>query len=165
MKISLKFAPRGPINNIPALVQMMAWRRPGNKPISGPMMVSLVTHICITQWNQYGDTCQIWLCFTQSNQYICKIQNFRSREQIFGNPNPWSQEKMISSFGYSSRSSGIWLKKAFPIIKLTTLKEQYENKCDLSPKINPKCYVNDCLYINQQNIKMFPLKNIDIYPS
>ena len=30
IKISLKFVPKGPINNIPALVQMMAWRRPGH---------------------------------------------------------------------------------------------------------------------------------------
>ena len=27
----------------------MAWRRPGDKPLSGPMMVSLLTHICITR--------------------------------------------------------------------------------------------------------------------
>ena len=37
--ISLKFVPKGPINNIPALVQIMAWRRPGEKPLSEPMMV------------------------------------------------------------------------------------------------------------------------------
>ena len=44
--------PKGPINNIPALVQIMAWRRPGDKPISEPVMVSLLTHICVTrpQW-------------------------------------------------------------------------------------------------------------------
>ena len=36
--VSLKFVPRGPINNIPALVQIMAWRRPGDKPLSEPMM-------------------------------------------------------------------------------------------------------------------------------
>ena len=29
MKISLKFVPEGPINNIPALVQIVAWHRPG----------------------------------------------------------------------------------------------------------------------------------------
>ena len=29
---------RGPINNIPALVQIMAWCRPGDKPLSEPMM-------------------------------------------------------------------------------------------------------------------------------
>ena len=30
----------------------MAWRRPGDKPLSEPMMVSLSTHICVTrpQW-------------------------------------------------------------------------------------------------------------------
>ena len=52
IKISLKFVPKGPINNIPALVQIMAWRRPGDKPLSEPMMVSLLTHICVTrpQW-------------------------------------------------------------------------------------------------------------------
>ena len=52
IKISLKFVPSGPINNIPALVQIMAWRRPGDKPLSEPMMVSLLTHICVTrpQW-------------------------------------------------------------------------------------------------------------------
>ena len=52
LKISLKFVPKGSINNIPALVQIMVWRRPGNKPLSEPMMVSLLTHICVTrpQW-------------------------------------------------------------------------------------------------------------------
>ena len=50
--ISLKFVPEGPIDNIPALVQIMAWRRPGDKPLSEPMMLSLLTHICVTrpQW-------------------------------------------------------------------------------------------------------------------
>ena len=49
IKISLKFVPKGPINNIPALVQIMAWRQSGDKPLSEPMMVSLLTHICVTQ--------------------------------------------------------------------------------------------------------------------
>ena len=49
---SLKFVPKDSINNIPALVQIMAWRRPGDKPLSEPMMVNLPTHICVTrpQW-------------------------------------------------------------------------------------------------------------------
>ena len=38
LKISLKFAPKGPINNIPALVQIMAWRLSGNEPLSEPIM-------------------------------------------------------------------------------------------------------------------------------
>ena len=52
IEISLKFVPKGPINNIPALFQIMAWRRPGDKPLSEPMIVCLPTHICVTrpQW-------------------------------------------------------------------------------------------------------------------
>ena len=52
LKISLKFVPKGPINNIPSLFQIMAWRWTGDKPLSEPMMFNLVTHICITrpQW-------------------------------------------------------------------------------------------------------------------
>ena len=45
INISLKFVPKGSINNIPALVQIMAWRRPGYKPLSEPMILSLLTHI------------------------------------------------------------------------------------------------------------------------
>ena len=44
-KISLKFVPKGLITNNPALVQIMAWRRSGDKPLSEPMLVSLLTHI------------------------------------------------------------------------------------------------------------------------
>ena len=49
IKISLKFVPKGSMNNIPALVQKMAWRRPGDKPLFEPMMVNLPTHICVTR--------------------------------------------------------------------------------------------------------------------
>ena len=48
-KMSPKFVPKGPIDNIPALVQIMAWCRPGYKPLSEPMMVRLPTHICVTR--------------------------------------------------------------------------------------------------------------------
>ena len=45
IKISPKFVHQGPINDIPALVQIMAWYRPGDKPLSEPIMVRLLTHI------------------------------------------------------------------------------------------------------------------------
>ena len=48
LKISLKFIPNGPINNISALVQIMAWRRPGDKSLSEAMVVNLLTHICVS---------------------------------------------------------------------------------------------------------------------
>ena len=47
IKIALKFVCKGPINSILALVQIMAWCRPGDKPSSEAMMVGLLTHICV----------------------------------------------------------------------------------------------------------------------
>ena len=63
IKISLKFIPKGPINNNPALVQIMAWRPPGNKPLSEPMVVRLLTHICVTrpQWVKCGCVMHIYI--------------------------------------------------------------------------------------------------------
>ena len=49
--------------NIPALVQIMTWRRPGDKSISKPMMVSLLTHRCVTrsEWvKTYHITRKYW---------------------------------------------------------------------------------------------------------
>ena len=51
-KISLKFVPKGPIHNIPALAQIMAWCRPGDKTLSEPMIVSLLTHIASLGLNE-----------------------------------------------------------------------------------------------------------------
>ena len=44
--------PKVLINNIPALVLILAWRRPGDKPLSEPMLVRSLTHICVIrpQW-------------------------------------------------------------------------------------------------------------------
>ena len=41
-KISLRFVPKGPINNIPALVQIMAWRWPGEPSFAQEM----ACHLC-----------------------------------------------------------------------------------------------------------------------
>ena len=45
-KILLKFVPKGPINNIPSLVQLMAWRRTDDNPLSEP---SLPTYIRVSR--------------------------------------------------------------------------------------------------------------------
>ena len=45
IKFSLKYVRKDPNDNNPALVQIMAWRRSGDKPLSEPMMISLPTHI------------------------------------------------------------------------------------------------------------------------
>ena len=59
IKISFKFVPRCPINNIPILVQIIAWHRPGDKPISEPGTVSLLMHIYITR-PQWVNSSVVW---------------------------------------------------------------------------------------------------------
>ena len=51
IEISLKFVPKGPIDNILPLVHIMAWRWPGNKPLSEPMITW--TNACkMKPWKQ-----------------------------------------------------------------------------------------------------------------
>ena len=76
-KFSLKFVPKVRIDNIPASVQVMAWRRPGDKPLSEPMMVSLYIYICVTrpQWDTimgYGNQ----MYFKQKHQPIIELWHF-----------------------------------------------------------------------------------------
>ena len=61
-----KFVPKGPINNISALVQIMAWHKLGDKPLSEPMMVSWLTHVCVTwpQWGKATTSKQIYIIFS-----------------------------------------------------------------------------------------------------
>ena len=49
LKLPLKFVPRGPINNIRTSVKIMTWHRPGDKPLSEPVLVFVPTHICVTR--------------------------------------------------------------------------------------------------------------------
>ena len=74
IKISLKFVPKGLINNIPALVQIMAWRPPGDKPLFEPMMVSLPTHICVTrpQWDKKSTACN-QMTFSNVKPYMIPV--------------------------------------------------------------------------------------------
>ena len=85
IKISLKFVPKGPIGNIPALVQIKAWRRSGDKPLSEPKMVKLPTHIwvdpcvlfllnVILSSNAVHYICFILVKLVQNNEYlICTV--------------------------------------------------------------------------------------------
>ena len=65
----LKYVRKGPIENNPALVQTMAWRRSGDMPLSEPMMISLPTRTCVTrpQWVNY-----VVMCFSRVPVLLCK---------------------------------------------------------------------------------------------
>ena len=77
LKISMKFVPKVPINNIPTLVQIMAWRGPGDKPLSELMMVRLPTHMW-DKGNQCGWTeCHVMMimlhCWSDSQLEPAKL--------------------------------------------------------------------------------------------
>ena len=80
---------RGPINNIPALVQIMAWRHSGDKRLSETMMVSSPMHICVTrpQWvNMHNhfykhspkQTCNTSMIGIETFSYTLQRQNLLS---------------------------------------------------------------------------------------
>ena len=75
MQISLKFVPYGPIDNKSALVQVMAWRRTGDKPLPEAMMTQFTdAYICDTRgrWvNQIKPQKS-----TNSFNYITRENNF-----------------------------------------------------------------------------------------
>ena len=84
IQISLKFVPKGPIKNMPALVSIMAWRRIGNKPLSEPIVVSLLTHICATR-PQWVNRCkykkpQILRSDVNGNRYLTHCFITRKRQ-------------------------------------------------------------------------------------
>ena len=62
INISLKFVPKGQIDNIPALVQIMAWRRPGDKPLSDPMMIFLLSHTVYPKKYAHGFCFAVLCC-------------------------------------------------------------------------------------------------------
>ena len=47
INISLKFVPKGPINNFPTLIQIVGWCQTGDKPLSELMMFSFLMHTCL----------------------------------------------------------------------------------------------------------------------
>ena len=60
IKISLKFVPKGPINNTPVMVQI--------KQLSEPMMISLLTNMCVIRPRWINDfqsraVMLVWSCF------------------------------------------------------------------------------------------------------
>ena len=95
INIYLNFVPKGQIGGIPALVQMIDWRRPGDKPLSDPVMVRLPMHICVTslQWVKAGqwwnlicgrnwptsETCiqLYWLQLSRGQQVALNCWNFK----------------------------------------------------------------------------------------
>ena len=83
IEMSLKFVPKSPINNIPALVLIMGWHRPGDKSLSEPMVVRLPTHACVArpQWVQMKITCYIMYLASLIGWIMDRKQQERQRRR------------------------------------------------------------------------------------
>ena len=94
-KISLKFVTTGPNNNIPALVQLMAWHRPGDKPLTEPMIVRLLMHICWLhgQGHRVNQCSELYFlqCCLKSSWVACDDSGFDSLRH-------WGWDKMSNMF-------------------------------------------------------------------
>ena len=80
-KISLKFVTEGPVNNIPALVEIMACRRPGDQELYLPF-----THLFVISLICVANHVKIMLC----NVYMYKVlkEAFVSPESLLDQVNP-----------------------------------------------------------------------------
>ena len=82
-----EFCSKSQINNIPALAKIMAWCRLCDKPSTEPVMVCLLTHICVTrsqlvkQWH-LGCMASSPFCKFTINSKLCE-----RKERTVGNLN------------------------------------------------------------------------------
>ena len=77
IKISLKVVPSDPINNIPALVQIMAWHLSDDEPWSEPMMFFLTDaymhHSASTMLNELNKSGRKTINFHETPSAGCKV--------------------------------------------------------------------------------------------
>ena len=149
LKISLKFVLKGPINNIPALVQIMAWRHPGDKPLSEPMLVDLPTHICVArpQWVKSNNPNMImhskWVCI-YGKYCTCTVVNVAII---------WKPGKFISCFCIfviASSSHNKILRDRHQLIKTLhslPLWSSLANQYGFPDLFQPYLYMNSTRYV------------------
>ena len=65
--------PKVQINSIPSLVQIMAWCQPGDKPLSEPVIVSMLTHIYGTQPEWVKQVAYATASFRENMIYLTKL--------------------------------------------------------------------------------------------
>ena len=76
----------------------MAWRLPGDKPLSEPMMISLLTHICVTRPQWVNKRLAVQYCFsvikisqwTALWEYHCCRQNMTFVLEFVGTCGRWT---------------------------------------------------------------------------
>ena len=102
--ISLKFVLKDLINNILALVQIMACRRPGNKPLFEPMIVRLPMNIYFTRPQGVNR----WGHFFQNVNLVCGAVHCKGNAFVwnwFNTIDAWSVLWVLMASCFSTRAS------------------------------------------------------------
>ena len=110
--------------------QIMAWRRPGDKPLSEAMKVSLLTHICVARPQWFNDYNDIWCngpAIRPSDHIICTPYRLHIKN---GNGNHgfpgfiWNiwQYKVQAFQTHNHTNTTQWERLIFPIWKQDQLK-------------------------------------------
>ena len=94
IQILLKFVPKGPINNIPALVQIMAWRLPGDKTLPEPTRTTRMP----ASW----DTPRRPMLTHTSDSHQIPSQNTKSKLQIVKNCQNFKFWNFARNFAYDT---------------------------------------------------------------
>ena len=106
---------QGPINNNQVLVQIMAWRRPGDKPLTEPIMARLLTHMCVTrpEWVNHSKDILYHIHWLYDNY---NIQIFKT-QFVSSLLRPWYQFWTIFQLSYCYMSIQCFIRPLFSFFR------------------------------------------------
>ena len=82
IEMSLKFIPSGPTSDIPALVQIMTWRRPGDKPLSEEMLTRF-TEAYMREWGVGGVGDELTMIYCHDGLRLILVGAFKHRSPFY----------------------------------------------------------------------------------
>ena len=94
----MKFIPKVPINNIPALVQIMAWRWPGYKPVTtGAWNMRFFLAFEKLPWNFYIFITQLFRSISPMKSSNCPLSNMSFHFQDWENALTFDITELITT--------------------------------------------------------------------
>ena len=148
LKISLKFGPKDQINNITALVQIMAWRRSADKSSSEPMMVRLPIYASLglnelTQMNWHstgpqGHFCRRDVVVNLANSWFSTVFNLSQGRK----PTRWSvwRLSLAAAAAASAVDSFIWFIYPMALFSAAPIAMGCREKISQYPVVSCCCY-------------------------
>ena len=137
--MSLKFVPKVRVNNIPALVQIMPWHRPGDKPLSESMMVSLLTYICVTWPQRVNNTIMF---FPEYERHFISHPRGRGMERLLRTDIPIYNLRLSLSCGMCSQVMIVVVRYGSFTLTMTCIFISIHNMDNLDYRKRTYLYIN-----------------------